>query len=76
MNGYCDSCGKLIMNDASVAYLKNGKVVTVLCLECDEKMEGMEDGDERSAAVATTKETENDSPMRWHHRSKDKGRDP
>lgn len=63
MNGYCDSCGKLIMNDASVTYLKNGKVVTTLCLECDEKMEGMEDGDERSAAVATTKETENDNQM-------------
>lgn len=39
VNGYCDICGKLIMNDASVAYLKNGKVVTVLCLECDEEQE-------------------------------------
>lgn len=37
MNGYCDRCGKLIMNDASVIYLKNGKIVTTLCLECDEE---------------------------------------
>lgn len=57
MNGYCDSCGKLIMNDASVAYLKNGKVVTVLCLECDEKMEGMEDGNKHTTADKKTTDT-------------------
>ena len=45
MNGYCDSCGKLIMNDASVVFLKNGKIVTTLCLECDEEKDESKDGD-------------------------------
>ena len=64
------------MNDASVVFLKNGKIVTTLCLECDEKMEGMKDGDKHTTADKKTTDTENDIQMRRHHRKKDKGRDP
>ena len=76
MNGCCDKCGKLIINDTCVYDLVNGKIVGMLCLDCDEERERLKDGDERSEAVATTKETENDNQMRRHHRRKDKGRDP
>lgn len=39
MNGYCDKCGKLIINDACVYDLVNGKIVGMLCLDCDEERE-------------------------------------
>ena len=44
MNGYCDKCGKLIINDACVYDLVNGKIVGMLCLDCDEERERLKDG--------------------------------
>ena len=57
MNGCCDKCGKLIINDACVYDLKNGKIVGMLCLDCDEERERLKDGDKHSTTNKKTTDT-------------------
>ena len=52
MNGYCDKCGRLIINDACVYELENGKIVGMLCLDCDE--EGLKNGNEQPETIDQT----------------------